>query len=124
MKDLRVRCPNCKRCDFVTTEKYDPNVTPHGGMVRCTLPYAIDWLTVSTTLAAEMCCPECLAPLVVKGRLVVIDEETKIAVDEPVRVEAGDPVVLEQEATNVCDVCGKSFKTPFALAGHKRSHKK
>ncbi len=117
MKGLRVRCPNCKRCDFLTTDKYNPDVTPHGGMVRCLLPYHIDFLTLSTTLAAEMCCPECLAPLVVKGRLVVVDAP----ITPPPEVVAPPDDVPGQ---NVCDVCGKSFQSPFALAGHKRSHKK
>ena len=31
--------------------------------------------------------------------------------------------LLKPTVANECDICHKSFKTPFALAGHKRSHK-
>ena len=60
MSGLKVKCTNCGRTDFVTTDKYDPNATPNGSMVKCLLPYHIDWLTMSTTKAAEMTCPEWL----------------------------------------------------------------
>jgi len=72
MQNFKVKCPNCKRISFVTTDKYDPNITPNGAMVRCTLPFHIDWLTKSTTKVAEMTCPRCLAQLAPKGRLTVI----------------------------------------------------
>lgn len=72
MQGLKVQCPNCKRKDFVTTEKFNPDVTPNGSMVKCLLPYQIDWLCSSTTLASEMTCPECLAQLVIDGRLTVL----------------------------------------------------
>jgi hypothetical protein len=41
-------------------------------MVKFLLQYHIDWLCVPTTKASEMCCPECLAPLVVGDVLNVI----------------------------------------------------
>ena len=50
MQGLKIQCPNCKRKDFVTTEKFNPNVTPNGSFVKCTLPYHIEWLTSSVTL--------------------------------------------------------------------------
>ena len=28
MEGLKVKCPNCKRTDFVTTDKYNPDVQP------------------------------------------------------------------------------------------------
>lgn len=72
MKGLKVKCPNCTRICFETTDQFNPNVPPHGGMVKFLLQYHIDWLCVPTTKASEMCCPECLAPLVVGGVLNVI----------------------------------------------------
>lgn len=72
MQGLKVQCPNCKRKDFVTTDKFNPDVTPNGSMVKCLLPYQIDWLCSSTTLASEMTCPECCAQLVLNGRLTVL----------------------------------------------------
>jgi hypothetical protein len=72
MQGLKVQCPNCKRKDFVTTDKYDPNKTPNGSMVKCLLGYQIDWLCNSGTVVSEMTCPECLAPLVVGGALNVV----------------------------------------------------
>lgn len=72
MQGLKVQCPNCKRKDFVTTDKFNPDIRPHGGMVKCLLPYHIDWLTTGTTLCAEMTCPECLAQLAPQGVLSVL----------------------------------------------------
>ena len=72
MKGLKVKCPNCGRTDFITTDKFNPDVRPNGGMVKCTLPYYIDWLTTSSTVCAEMTCPECLAQLAPSGVLNVL----------------------------------------------------
>jgi len=59
---LKVKCPNCKRVGFETTEKYDPNIRANGAMVKkisSVIPWQIDWLMTSGTLAAEMVCPLC-----------------------------------------------------------------
>lgn len=73
MEGLKVKCPNCKRTDFVTTDKYNPDVQPNGSMVKCLLPYHIDWLCSSATYAAQMTCPECTCQLAPYGRLTVIE---------------------------------------------------
>ena len=72
MQGLKVRCPNCTRISFETTDQYNPDLPPHGGMVRSLLQYQHDWLCTPTTKASEMACPECLGPLVVGGVLNVI----------------------------------------------------
>lgn len=72
MQGLKIKCPNCTRISFETTDQFNPDVPPHGGMVKSLLQYHIDWLCTSTTKASEMTCPECLAPLVVGGVLNVI----------------------------------------------------
>jgi len=74
MEGLKVKCPNCKRMDFVTTDKYNPDVAPNGSMVKCLLPYHIDWLCSSATYAAQMTCPECTCQLAPYGRLTVIPD--------------------------------------------------
>jgi hypothetical protein len=88
MQKMKVKCPNCGRISFETTDQFNPDAIPHGGMVRCLLPYQIDWLCSSTTVSAEMTCPECLAPLVVGGVLNVV---------MPAR-EAGECFTDEQKA--------------------------
>lgn len=72
MSGYKIKCPNCTRICFETTDQFNPDLPPHGGMVKCLLQYHIDWLCVPTTKASEMCCPECLAPLVVGDVLNVI----------------------------------------------------
>lgn len=128
---MKVKCPNCGRMDFDTTDKYNPDVTPNGSMVKSNLTYHIDWLCSSTTLASEMTCPECLAQLAPSGRLLVVPSKS---VDR--RLEAQIPridVDVEDLAdvtpkvgtvAFVCDECGKQTKTKAALIGHMRSHKK
>jgi hypothetical protein len=133
MSGLKVQCPNCKRKDFVTTDRFDPDVTPNGGMVKCFLPYQIDWLCSSSTLCAQMTCPECLAPLAPQRVLNVLyparvagdmfaEESPAVVVSTPPAENVEEPETPKNEPY-VCDVCGKSFKTPLALSGHKRSHK-
>ena len=140
---MKIQCPNCKRKDFITTEKYNPDVTPNGSFVKCLLPFQIDWLETSTTLVSEMTCPHCLAQLAPAGRLTVIPEDpmsadmdfmdnvlgddplSTIQESEPVG-QSGDssstiPCVTDPEGV-ICSVCKREFKTKFALAGHKRSH--
>lgn len=92
--DLKVKCPNCKRVLFVTTDQYDPDVTAHGGMVKSLAPYPIDFLCVRTTGVAEMTCPECLAPLAPKGRLHVLPSPPEIA---PYQMEGANVEIPDGE---------------------------
>lgn len=115
----KIQCPNCKRKDFETTGHYSSVLPPNGSMVKCLLPYHIDWLCSSTTKGAEMTCPECLSPLVIKGKLNVI---------RPTHVEKEESFEKELEAINakaeifICDICGKEAKSALGLNSHKRSH--
>lgn len=131
MKGLRVKCINCGRSgDFITTDKFDPDETPNGSMVKCLLPYHIDWLTLSTTKAAEMTCPECLAQLAPSGRLTVLPRPKTLMETEEAMVEQFAEMDKADQLPNVgkpvfiCDVCGKELKTAGALTLHKRSHTK
>jgi len=142
MKGLKVQCPNCKRKSFETTDRFDPNATPNGSMVKCLLPYAIDWLMTSTTLSAEMTCPECLCQLAPSGALNVIIEPRRIGEffktplnsfaqgEDKIRIPTEEVPELPAVETPkvgkpafICEICGKELSSPLALAGHKRSHK-
>lgn len=94
---MRVKCDNCKRILFETTDKYDPNTSPNGSMVRFLGGYHIDWLMSSTTLAAEMACPECQAQLAPSGRLTVLPDE---APDEVPDMSGGLPENLTTPFTS------------------------
>ncbi len=94
---MKVRCPNCTRISFETTDQFNPDLPPHGGMVKSLLQYHIDWLTSPTTKASEMACPECLAPLVVGGVLNVM---------MPAR-EAGE--AFKNVPNSKCNECGFEF---------------
>lgn len=138
MQGLKVKCCNCGRTDFETTDKFNPDVTPNGSMVKCLLPYHIDWLTLSTTKAAEMTCPECCAQLAPSGRLTVlprvqVNELGIVPRGDQLHID-GDKILLAKEKNIkfmpnvgkpafICDVCGKELKTAGALTLHKRSHK-
>lgn len=113
MEGLKVVCPSCRRKEFVTTDKYNPDKAPNGGMIKWLGTYHIDFLCSSTTLASELICPSCQAQLAPSGRLTVI---------EPLQQQE---TVVEEDPDKdfICDICGKSFSNHFALNWHKRSHK-
>lgn len=127
MSGLKVKCTNCGRTDFETTDKYDPNITPNGSMVKCLLQYHIDWLTLSTTKAAEMTCPECCAQLAPSGRLTVLPKTLMETEEDMVKrfaeIDKAEPTPNVGKPAYICDVCGKELKTAGALTLHKRSHK-
>lgn len=153
MEGLKVKCPNCKRMDFVTTNQYDPEKLPNGSMVRCLLPYHIDWLCSSATYAAQMTCPECTCQLAPYGRLTLVEpvppinvpgncgaptgvcpaaealaamEEREYPDDPPGANDVTEEdleMVAKLRKSLVCDVCGKECKSQFGLNSHKRSHK-
>jgi hypothetical protein len=119
MQGLKVKCPNCGRTDFITTDKYNPDVRPNGGMVKCTLPYYIDWLTTSSTVCAEMTCPECMAQLAPSGVLNVLvpaRECGKFFAEDLNCVYCGDPVSKEDAILVECSSKGK--KRTDVYCGH------
>jgi len=104
---MDVKCPQCKRTYYETTDTYDPNVRPNGSMLRLKDPwksrgwstYGLDRAEGAGLLAGDMECVGCSAPLAPSGRLKVVDPEF------------------------VCEVCGKACKSALGLNSHKRSHK-
>lgn len=121
MKAYKVKCQNCGRKDFETTDKFDPDKSPNGAMVKCLRPYQIDWLTTSTTKTAEMTCPECLAPLAPGGILNVLVPARDAGVF--FFREAITPMPKVGKPVYICEICGKEVSSALALNGHRRSHK-
>jgi hypothetical protein len=124
MNGLKVKCPLCKTISFETTSRYDPNVTANGGMVKKLVPWEIDWLCASTTLASEMTCPRCgVGQLAPSGRLTVVEEQ-KTPVETEAAASDGNIIPPAGKPVFICDVCGKEVSSALALSGHKRSHTK
>jgi hypothetical protein len=121
MEGLRVVCPICKRRDFVTTDKFDAQKSPNGSMVKCLLPYQIDWLCTTTTRSAEMTCPECCALLAPQGRLTLVMEASRAA--EKNRPDAKEQDESAGQGNIKCPVCGRVCKSEYGLKSHMRSHK-
>ena len=144
LSGLPVKCPNCKKILFKTTDKYDPNVSPRGDMLKSLVTYHMDFLLTSSTPVSSLTCPECTCQLAPYGRLTVIPdmmvpEGAQIPTPDgpittpftsdgnptPAPVEEAAPEANPKEAPNplVCDICGKECKSQFGLNSHKRSHK-
>lgn len=129
LSGLHVKCPNCRQVYFRTTEKYDPDAPANGAMVVPTVKYHLDWLQISATQAAEMCCPECLAPLAPKGKLWVIMAPGP-AMESPGIPGPVSPAELTTPFTSdgnppvefPCPTCGKVCKSQLGLNSHMRSH--
>jgi len=85
MKDLRVKCPNCKGIFHKTTDNYDATVLPNGSMIQLIDKYTkLHWSAFADGLKAckgtsysNMRCPSCTASMLVKNRLVVIPENVQ-----------------------------------------------
>jgi DNA-directed RNA polymerase subunit RPC12/RpoP len=118
---IGVKCPNCKRVLFETTDKFDPGVTPNGSMVKFLKGYALDWLTTSTTGVSEMTCPECLAQLAPSGRLLLnLSTPVPVEVVDELDITAAIPdPPLPPPRMYPCPTCGKKFDTKRAMSGHK-----
>ncbi len=119
-----VKCPNCKRVFWETTDKFNPDIAPNGSMLRLLQPYRGnnwpifgdgvmpkgDGTGTMGTLSAEMDCPQCLAQLAPSGRLMVIDD-----VPTPISpMEAG--IAGDEETARP----GKSVKTAKLKAPEKK----
>lgn len=74
---LRIRCPLCKRKDFnETTESYNPNVLPTGGMVRLQEKWRKKGMKLffnDSCFSYQIICGFCGGPLVKAKRLTLAD---------------------------------------------------
>ena len=84
MTGLKVKCPKCKRTGtYITTDKYDPNITPNGSMLKLKNPKYKGGLTYGSAkgsppvAACFMECCDCGGLLTFGGKLIVIDDEPK-----------------------------------------------
>lgn len=114
---LPVKCPQCKRVMFHTTDKFDPDLPPNGSMVRFLKNWHLDWLCVAGTKASEMTCPECLGQLAHGGRLLV-------DIPKPDSGLGLDAAIVDGAEKHTCPVCGKECKNELGLNSHMRSHAK
>lgn len=130
---MRVKCPKCRRTDtYVTTDKYNPDAIPHGGMITLRNPKHKGGMTFGTVKgtssigAAFMECCDCGGQLVVNNRLWVFpDDEPESQGSEDVAdiEEAVDIEVIHQMPCGdplLCPQCGKECKTPSGLVNHIR----
>lgn len=138
---LKVVCPQCRRRLFITTPQYNPDVSPHGGMLKFLGGYHIDWLTTSATKCSELACPECQGQLAPSGRLTVVEENKPVSIDNfkqedgtfafpstdteghEFPEEKEEPAPKVGKPVHICEICGKECSTALALNGHSRSHK-
>jgi len=139
LSGLPVKCPNCKKILFKTTDKYDPNVSPRGDMLKSLVTYHLDFLLTSSTPVSSLTCPECTCQLAPYGRLTVIPDmmvpegaqiptpdgpDNEIINDMAAAVnKVIDDSLKDAIPAFICDVCGKECKNQFGLNSHKRSHK-
>ena len=136
MENLQVRCPNCKKIFWETTDKFDPEITPNGSMLRLLQPYRGNHWPIfgdgvmptrngtgtAGTKCAEMDCPQCLAQLAPSGKLNVLAPRPEPTMQEALGVE--DQIEMTVDKHYICEVCGKEVKSRIGLHGHMRSHKK
>jgi hypothetical protein len=123
---MKVKCPDCGKICFVTTDMYDPSITPHGGMIKLLPEYVswgMDWLTVRSSGPSVMTCPVCEGMLVFYGKFLVVAEspeeppkehppEPKLAA--PAKKKGGRVKILK------CPKCGKICKGEAGLSAHMR----
>ena len=100
MEGLKVKCPNCGKVYWETTDQYDPDARPNGSMVRLLNPWLKnswpifgdgimprgDGSGTSVTPCAEMDCIGCLAQLAPSGKLKAIEPKPEMPILIPVEV--------------------------------------
>jgi hypothetical protein len=101
LSGLPVKCPNCKKILFKTTDKYDPNVSPRGDMLKSLVTYHLDFLLTSSTPVSSLTCPECTCQLAPYGRLTVIEPVPPFIIPEG--------VLTEEEAKQAAETPGRLF---------------
>lgn len=137
MQGLRVKCNGCGKILHETTDKYDPNITPNGSMVRLIFPWkSWGWSAfddegeaISTTSAVMMSCPACSAPLVLGGKLNIVAEpekpKTQVELNqEKIDAEFPDEIVEEvrhQDKIYTCKLCGREIKGMVGYKSHLRA---
>ena len=104
---MKVKCPNCKVVMWKTTDQFDPDIRPHGGMLELLRPWKNNnWpiygdgvmIASHTTACAEMDCPMCLAQLAPSGHLTLVPDEPVVeeVVEEAPQVETVAEEVTEE----------------------------
>ena len=141
---MRVQCPKCKRKNtYTTTDKYNPDIMPHGGMVTLRNPKHKGGMTFGTVKgtssigAAYMECCDCAGKLVVGNRLIVLPEElvkkiltqaelNQIAINAESFPAYDDEETFEvvcaaKTQSLICPHCGKECKSLAGLTSHIRN---
>jgi len=145
---LDVICRDCGGRYHQTTNRYDPTIDANGSMFVLKEPYAgWNWSTFShlddSSGYGHLECPDCGSPYAPSGKVRVDDHgfdidlwkdiKKKLAgtamVEEPIAREVLAEVwnryneqIKVQEKPFKCKVCGQSFTTKAALAGHMKKH--
>jgi len=138
MESCKVSCPNCKKVFWETTDKFDPEITPNGSMLRLLQPYrknhwpifgdgimpTRDGTGTVGTKCAEMDCLQCLAQLAPSGKLNVLAPrpEPEPTMQEALGVE--DQIEMTVDKRYICEVCGREAKSPQGLRVHMAVHKR
>ena len=99
---MKVQCPSCKKVCYRTTDSYNPDVRPHGGMVELLSPWkSYGWGKFggglnggSGVMAADMLCIVCDASLTSKGRLQVVPDDYQ-AVPAPKTLEQKNQELMD-----------------------------
>ena len=107
---MKVKCPNCGKMYWETTEAYDPDRAPNGSMLRLLHPWLRnswpifgdgimprkDGTGTASTLCAELDCVGCLGSLAPSGHLTVIPDP----VPEPEILDSADSSELTRSFTS------------------------
>lgn len=124
---LKIRCPSsfCRTTEWdETTEEFDPNASPHGGMVRRQEKWRKMGVPRNFNHLAkhyQICCGRCGASLITRDKKFVLAEPLPVieAID-PVRPSLDEIVVAEvMEPEKVEDSNLPASEVPDLLAAYR-----
>lgn len=116
---MKVQCPSCKKLCHETTDTYNPDVRPNGGMVELLEPWkGWGWGKFGDyrnggpeVMASDMECPCCESPLAPSGRLTVVEDDYQAIPKPPTLEEKNqsliDDVWVEEAAEIPAEVWGR-----------------